>query len=460
MVQFLNRTQELAWLEDSWEQTQAGAPQLVLVWGRRRVGKTYLISHFAQRRRAVFFGATAQAQAVELGRLYEAVRRDIGEQASDLAGGGFTSWEAAFKFLAALAAKEPLAVVIDEIPYLADSTPGFASIVQVVWDHLKRGTKLMLVLTGSAVSVIESIIGEGGALRGRPTLPLRLEPLDPIDARVFLPKLSAGDYLEAYAACGGYPLHLNAWNPTRSVEHNLHELAFSAGGILLEDAASMLAEELSGSSGFARILAAVGCGSSKYSEIASQAGQRVEQPLETLVRSGFLRRALPVGAPKAARPLYEIPDPYLRFWFSCLFAGRSDIDAGQGKAVFSRVRPTWQRHLGGVFEELARSHAQRLVERGELPQDLLIGRWWTASGEPCEVDVMGLAGTQAALIGEARLQDKPIDVSDLNALIKKTARIPKLVKEPILAFWSRNGATAAIRRQGALGFKLSEMLAR
>jgi AAA+ ATPase superfamily predicted ATPase len=457
VADFLNRRREVSRLEESWLRAAAGSPQLAVIWGRRRVGKTFLISHFVRKRRAVFFGATAQAETVELGRLYEAVRRDLGERAFDLAAGGFTSWEAALKFLAALAADEPLAVVIDEIPYLTESTPGFASIVQVVWDHLKRGTKLMLVLTGSAVSVIERILGESGALRGRPTLTMYLEPLEPLDARAFLPKLSASDYLAAYATCGGYPLHLKAWDASRTVEDNLLALAFSAGGILLDDAASMLAEELGGSSGYARILAAVGRGSSKYSEIASQAGQRVEQPLETLVRSGFLRRALPVGAPKAARPLYEIPDPYLAFWFGCLFASRSEIEGGQGKAALRQALPVYQRHLGAVFEELARAHARRLSETGMLPE-LLIGRWWAVSGEPCEVDVLGLSGSKVALIGEARLQDKPLDIRDLAALLAKSARVPGLAKNPTLAFWSRAGVTAAVKRQGALGFKLSEML--
>jgi AAA+ ATPase superfamily predicted ATPase len=457
VAKLLNRTRELARLEQSWKRAGAGSPELVLVWGRRRVGKTFLLSHFVRGRRAVYFGATAQAEAVELGRLHEAVRQGLGERAADLAGGGFTSWEAALKYLAALARDEPLALVLDEVPYLMQSTPGFASIVQVVWDHL-ADTRLMLVLTGSAVSVIEGIIGEGGALRGRPTVALRLEPLDPVDARVFLPRLSASDYLDAYAACGGYPLHLKAWDASESAEQNLKRMAFSAGGVLLDDASSMLAEELSGSAGYARILAAVGRGSGKHSEISSQAGQRIDQPLETLLRGGFLRRSNPVGAPKAAKPIYELADPYLAFWFSCLFAARSEIEGGQGPAVWRRIQPAWRRHLGAVFEELARDHARRLSAMGVLPPDLLIGRWWAATGEPCEVDVLGLRGAEVALIGEARLQDKPLDVADLHALKSKTSRVPRLAQAPVFAMWSRAGVSAAAKRAGAQGYELSEML--
>lgn len=457
-MDFLNRRAELAALESAWQRAAQGAPQLVLVWGRRRVGKTYLLSHFARPRRALFFGATAQAQGVELERFYEAARRDLGERVADLAGGGFASWEAAFKFLAAIAADEPLAVVIDEFPYLTESTPGFASIVQVVWDHLKRGTKLLLLLTGSAVSVVERVLGEHGALRGRPTLSLRLEPLAAAEARVFLPKLSSSDYFEAYAACGGYPLHLRAWDSSQSVEHNLFHLAYSPGGILLEDAASMLAEELSGTGGHARILAAVGRGSSKHGEIASKAGQRIEQPLETLLRAGLLQRSLAVGAPKGAHPVYELSDPYLAFWFACLFANQSEIEGGQGRAVLRRTRPLIQRQLGLVFEQTARAHARKLSETGVWPQDLIIGRYWTTTGQPLEIDVLGLSGKSAMLVGEARWQGKPLDLRDLRELESKAARLPKLASKPIYAFWSRAGVTSAAKSQGALGFKLSEML--
>ncbi len=178
----IDRETDLAALARAWSEALAGRPQLVAVWGRRRVGKTYLLSEFVRGKRAVFFGATQQAQAVELARLADAVRRNLGDHVVDLAGGGFSSWEAALRFLAALAADEPLAVLLDEVPYLARSTAGFASIVQVVWDHLGPGARLLLAITGSAVGAMEHMLGAGAALRGRPTLRLRLDPLDPVAA--------------------------------------------------------------------------------------------------------------------------------------------------------------------------------------------------------------------------------------------------------------------------------------
>jgi uncharacterized protein len=454
----IDREQELATLAQAAARATSGTPQLIVVWGRRRVGKTFLLSHFSTDRRAVFFGATQQAQAVELGRLTDAVRRGLGGQAANLAGGGFTSWEAALRFFAALASEEPLTVVLDEVPYLVASTPGFASIVQAVWDHVAAGTRLTLVLCGSAIGMMEAMIGARGALRGRPTLTLRLSPLDPVHARAFIPALEPAAFVEAYAACGGYPMHLRAWDPNGSTEANLLRLAGAAGGILLEDAASMLAEELTHPGGYTRVLAAVGRGRTRFAEIAAESGQRVERPLEILIRAGLISRTLPVGAPRGARASYEIADPYLAFWFGVLYSDIPQIEAGQGSAVLSRKNPSWQRHLGAVFEDLARLHARRLAVSGELPSDLVIDRWWASSGEPCEVDVLGLRGARAALLGEARWQTRPLGARDLAQLRRKAARVPRAVESPIFALWGRGGLDDSIRSADVLGFDPQDML--
>jgi AAA+ ATPase superfamily predicted ATPase len=309
----------------------------------------------------------------------------------------------------------------------------------------------MLVLTGSAVGTIEGMLGAGGALRGRPTRTVRLDPLDAVAARVFLPRLDATRYFEAYAACGGYPLHLRQWDQAASTDENLARLAGAAGGILLEDANGILREELPDVGGYPRILAAIGRGRTRAGQIAADADQRIVHPLEVLVRSGFVRRSVPVGAPRRARPLYEIDDPYLAFWFGVLYADLHLIEAGQGRAVLRARRPSWQRHLGWVFEELARAHARRLVADGTLAEDLVVGRWWTSSGPPLVVDVLGLRRSRATLVGEARWQERPLGRRDVDALRVKAARLPNVVEDPKLAFWSRGGLTVEAENVRSFG---------
>ncbi|MBX3030630.1 MAG: ATP-binding protein [Chloroflexi bacterium] len=458
MGTLLGRDVDLDTLETAWRAASGGTPQLAVVWGRRRVGKTFLLSHLVEGKRALFFGATQQAEAVELRRFAEAVGRDLGPVASDLAGGGFASWESALRFVVALAREQPLVVVLDEAPYLARSTRGFASIVQVVWDHLPPGTRLMLVLTGSAVGTIESMLGAGGALRGRPTVTMRLDPLTAPEARGFLPQLSPTAYLEAYAACGGYPLHLRRWDGGSGTGANLTHLALTPGGLLLEDALGILGEELPDVGGYPRILAAIGRGRTRASEIADEAAQRIEHPLEVLVRTGLVRRSVPLGAPRRARPVYEIDDPYLAFWFSVLYSDLAQIDRGQGHAVLHHRRDQWQRHLGWMFEELARQHAARLVAAGALPEDLIVGRWWSTSGPPAEVDVLGMRGTRTALLGEARWQSRPLGPRDVRALGSKVTAVPDPIEEPLLVLWGRSGLEPGSLSEMVRGYDLDEML--
>lgn len=453
----VNRQAELTRLEQAYERTAEGEPQLVVMWGRRRVGKTFLLSHFVREKRAVFHAATQQAEGVELRRLHEEVGRNLGAQTVDLTGGAFSNWEAALRFLAALAADEPLVVVLDEVPYLAQTTSGFPSVIQAVWDHLRPGTKLLLVLTGSAVGSIERILGAGGALRGRPTVPMRLDPLDLWQARDFLPALEPAPYLEAYAACGGYPLHLRAWDEQVSTDENLRRLAGTPGAVLLEDATSMMREEFPETGGYQRVMAAVGRGRTRFGEIANEAGQRVERTLETLTHAGFIEQQTPVGSPKAARTSYRISDPYLAFWFAVLYSELGLVEGGQGAAVLDMARPRWQAHVGAVFEQSARDHARRLVARGELPE-VLVGRWWSTRGEPCEVDVLGLTDSRTRLIGEARWQQHSLDQRDLEALRRKIPHTPSPVDEVIPALWGRGGITERARAAGALGFTIDDVV--
>src|SRR5262249_5861867 len=159
------------------------------------------------------------------------------------------------------------AVVIDEATYLMASTPGFGSMIQVVWDRLAaqaRPARLGLILTGSVLGLIEDALSHRGALFQRPTLRLALAPFGPAAAWEFAGAPDPVALLEAYAACGGYPLHLDAWDFARSTGDNLLALAGTAGGILLEDGSHLLAGL---ADAHQRVLIAVGEGRSRPSEI-------------------------------------------------------------------------------------------------------------------------------------------------------------------------------------------------
>jgi uncharacterized protein len=442
LVDIVGRATELAELAAAWERAVRGAPELAVVWGRRRVGKTYLLTHFAEGRRAVYFTATRQdTDERQLRRFAEALREQLGPDVADLAPASFPSWEAALRFVAGLSRRDPLLVVLDEAPRLTGGAADFADTVSAVWENHVRGQRLMLVLSGSAVAVMERMLGPQGGLHRRAGLERRLDPFGPADARAFLPDLPAADFIQAYAACGGYPLHLVRWSARRSVDENLDELAFTPGGLLLRDAPDILSEDLDWRGGYERVLTAMAGGARRRSRIAGRAQQRIDYTLDRLRRAGYVRAVRALGTGGSTDPMYEIADGYLAYWFAVLRDDADLIEGGQGAAVRRRTAGRWQTHLARVFEAAAREHAERLVRDGGLPPDTVVGRWW--KDETVEIDVLGLSGEHPVLVGECRWQAKPLTPRDLADLRRRAAHLaPPGPAGLTLAFWTRGAAEA------------------
>lgn len=442
-MQVIGRAAELAELDAAWARACAGEPELAVFWGRRRVGKTYLLSHFAEGKRSVYFTATRQdTDDRQLRRFAERLREQLGDEVRDLVPETFPTWEAALGFVIRLAEPAPLLVVVDEAPRLASGRADFADTVSAVWENRVRDQHLLLVLSGSAVAVMEQMLGPHGGLHRRAGLEQRMDPFPLLDARAFLPRLNPDAFIEAYAACGGYPLHLRRWSAGRTTEQNLMELAFTPGGLLLRDAPDIMSEDLDWRGGYERVLTAMAGGARRRSRIAGRAQQRIDYTLDRLRRAGYVRVVRSLGAGGSTDPMYEIADEYLAFWFAVLRDDADLIEGGQGTAVRQRNRGRWQTHLARVFESAARDHAQRMTAAGLLPGDTVIGRWW--KDEIAEIDVLGLAGGDPVLVGECRWQTKPVTERELSELRRKAAHLPAGETATTYAFWSRGGGDPAL----------------
>lgn len=288
---------------------------------------------------------------------------------------------------------------------------------------------------------------------------LRLDPVDLSAAASFLPQLEAHALVEAWAVCGGYPQHLLAWDQSASLDENLLRLAGSPSGLLAQGATDIVREAAGSAAGYARILGSIGRGRHKLSQIASEAGQRVEHPLEVLRRAGLVRRELPVGAPRGARATsYTIDDHYLRFWYAVLFADEQLVAGGQGAAVLDRRRGEIVRHIASAFEDAARLHAVRMSVAGELAPGSIIGRWWAVSGAQAEVDVLGLREGAATLVGEAKWTSAPVGVEILGRFAQLLEHVPRPAPGVERAIWARHGADPDVVRAGVRVFTPADMI--
>ncbi|MFC7549139.1 ATP-binding protein [Plantactinospora sp. GCM10030261] len=454
------RAAELRELRTAWDRASRGEPELAVIWGRRRVGKTYLLTYFAQDKRAVYFTATRQdSEQRQLRRFADRLREQLGDEVRDLAPDTFPSWETALRFVIRMAETRPLLLVIDEAPRLTGRPTDFADTVSAVWENHVRDHRLMLVLSGSAVAVMEQMLGPHGGLHRRAGLERRMDPFPLLDARAFQPDLGPEDFIQAYAACGGYPLHLRRWSAAGSVEENLLDLAFTPGGLLLRDAPDILSEDLDWRGGYERVLTAMAGGARRRSKIAGRAQQRIDYTLDRLRRAGYVRAVRPIGAAGSTDPMYEIADDYLAYWFAVLRDDADLVEGGQGAAVRQRTKGRWQTHVARVFESAGRDHALRMVADGTLPPETIVGRWW--KDETAEIDVLGLTTEGPVLVGECRWQAKPFTERDLAELRRRAAYVqPPPQPGARYAFWSRGGAEDTVTRHpDVLSFTPADILA-
>jgi AAA+ ATPase superfamily predicted ATPase len=387
----------------------APGPGLVLVVGRRRAGKSFLLTRFVQARDGVYYQATKKTEREQLLDL----SRTLAERFDDpaLRRASLSSWEDLLGYVVERADGTPFTLVLDEFPYLADAATALPSILQEWWDHRLAGSHLTLVLSGSHVSAMNRLVGPDQPLYGRRTARVDVRPFDYLDAARFVPDWSAPDKLRLYATLGGLPGHLALVDPKRSFRDNASLLLLDPSARLHDEAAHAFDAFLSDAAVHYSIVEAIASGTQRWSRIANRVGKQtsaLQRPLDWLLDMGVVERAAPLTEyphPNPKRTLYRLADPYLSFWYRFV----SDVKArGLGNLV--EPRPLWDRlvdprldetHTAHVFEEACR----QFVARG--PHDVLgfspvqVGSWWSADGSD-EVDVVALDGEGGLLVGECK----------------------------------------------------------
>ncbi len=379
---FIGRERDQAVLEELY---RSGKPEMYVLWGRRRVGKTELLQQFCQGRRAVFFLAAQVRERDNLRAFRDALREALGDT---LAGSvEFPDWSAALGFAAERAGRERLVVVLDEFPYLCESSKGLPSQLQRFWDTRGKRSSLMLVLCGSQVSFMEQeVLAERSPLFGRRTAQRRLEPLEPDAALRFFDGWSVRDRVLAYSILGGMPAYLRRFESERTLEDNVAREILRPEGYLFDEVQFLLRSELSSPATYNSILAAVARGAERVGDFALAVG--VDSPtankyLSTLRELQLVEREIPLTDPdplRSRRGRYRIADRFLAFHFRHVQPNLSLIHAGRGDRVLADfVRPDYERLYDEARVDFVLAHLRR--EAAELVGEELTeigrhgGRW-------------------------------------------------------------------------------------
>lgn len=405
---FLNRTDELTRLDRLARSTEGG---LVVISGRRRVGKTRLLLEWTRRHDGLYF--VADQSSASLQRRYFAQA-----MSTRLPGFGdvdYPDWRALFARLASEAKlrkfRGPL--VIDELPYLVLSSPELPSVLQQWIDHDAREARLTVALAGSSQRMMQGLVLDGAApLFGRAREVLEVLPLAPRWLPHAFKGLGGYELLSTWAAWGGVPRYWELAHAARGkLEARIDALVLDPMGALHHEPDRLLLEETPPAVDLRPLLDAIGAGIHRLSEIAARAGRPVTslaRPLERLVELGLVRREVPFGeAPRQAkRSLYRLADPFFRLWFRVVAPQRGFLAVATPKQRRQLLATHFPALVGSAFEELC------LREVTSLGDWLPAARWWQAS-EP-EWDVVSTSPDgKRVLLGEVKAWRKQATVESL-----------------------------------------------
>lgn len=456
---FIGREYELEIIDDHYGRKDSS---FLIVYGRRRVGKTRLLTHWMESRKApgFYWVATQTSAALLLSSFYSSVNRLITGKEPER-GFSYYDWEEAFQKLASAIKDKPskTVIILDEFTYAMDTDPSLASTLQKLWDHLLKPLPIMLVLSGSHIGMMErDLIAYRAPLYGRGTGKLHLQELMFREVASFFPKYTIEEKVAVYGILGGIPYYLEFFDPKLSISENIKKRVLRGDNLLQEEPRLLLHEQVQEPRHYVSILISLAHGHTIPAEIALDIGEDralVNKYLTTMIHLGLVHRDIPVTVRKAdssRRGRYHIVDPYLRFYFRFIHPRLSEIASRKITSVVNGIKANLTGFIGKyAFEELCRRWVATADIAGKIPfSPEAVGSHWSAKEQ---IDVVGINWTShQILFGECKWGvSEPLGVDVVQKLQKQSQPVIPTIPsgkpfEAHYAFFSRSGFTPEARQ--------------
>ncbi len=427
MKKFINREDELSFLNTEYHQEGSS---LVIIYGRRRIGKTALIKEFLKDKDGLYFLATEESEDQNLRQF-----RGFAGQYIDnsLLSQTNLSWEDTFKLVADHKPETKKIIVIDEFQYLGKLNKAFPSVLQRIWDNTLQDKNVMVILCGSLINMMVSqTLSHGAPLYGRRTGQIKMQQIPFYHYNHFYEDKTFKELVEYYAVTGGVPKYIELFRDSVNIYTAITQNILNKNSFLYEEPKFLLDQEVGEVGTYFSIIKTIAAGEHKIGKIAGALGvnqSSLTRYLSTLTDLDLIERIVPItekNPEKSKKGLYYLRDHFIEFWFKFIYPNRSYLEIGNIEYVAKKIEENFiDNHVSFVFENICKEHTRRLAGEDYFSFELSkVGKWWDNKNE---IDILGInTETQDILFGECKYwkDDKKVDVGELHALIDKS----KLVK--------------------------------
>ena len=423
MKRFIDRQQEMETLQSEYAREGSA---LVILYGRRRVGKTTLIAEFIKDKNALFFLASEESEVQNRSAFKEKVAEFTDSDL--LRNADIKSWDVLFRSIMDTPFESKPVIVLDEFQYLGKANPAFPSIFQRIWEEVLKDHSVMVILCGSLISMMESqTLSYGSPLYGRRTAQIRMKQIPFGYYHEFFPDKSRRELIEMYAVTGGVPKYIELFSESRDIYSAVPKCVLNRSGYLYDEPYFLLQQEVTEVGSYFSIIRAIAAGNSKLSAISAVLeikATSLTKYLKTLIDLDILEREVPItedNPEKSKKGLYRIKDNYLRFWFAFVYPNMSFIESGHSRIVMDKIRQSLvPNHIAFVYEDICRERMWELNANGAWPFNFTkLGRYWDAKTE------IGIAALDPEgknlILGECKYWKEPVGIDVLRDLEAKSA---------------------------------------
>lgn len=422
-MNFLGREKEILVLEKEYARDGG----FVVIYGRRRIGKTTLIKQFIKSKTAFYFLATKEVESQSMKRFAGVIARTTGN--SVLQKAAFSDWLDLFQAVADYKPNEKKVLVIDEFPYLVKVNDSFPSILQNAWDEILKDSNVMLILCGSLISMMKKhALSYESPLYGRRTAQMRIAPL-PFTTVYENQKLSFEEAAEQYSITGGVPKYMEFFSDGQPLYEQIKENVLSKNGFLYEEPNFLLTDEVQVPTNYFSIIKVIADGNHKLGTIAGILGletSALTPYLKTLSELGFIEKQVPVtekNAEKTRKGLYFISDNFLRFWFRYVYPYKGELELDNMQISLDELDKDFkEKFVAFAYEDICKEIFARLCSDKAIDfTPSKIGSYWLndKSGNT-QIDVMAVDTVNKRLFaGECKYHNQPVDADVYFELVKK-----------------------------------------